>query len=221
MLSGSAAMASWKCSIDSSNRPSCISTTPMLLCAAAVPPESTSARVDHLERLVEVAEHPLVVAENGPDRVVVDAAEVDRAPQRDLRAVQAAEVVQDLAEHAVVRAEAGFEHHRAAHRGRGLVVALEILQRLSEVVPRLPLAGRDRDQRAQDLLRGPRADPRAAARSRSCCRSRSVSSAGGPTCAAAASNRSIAPSMSLRSARIAPSNCVARSSCGWVSRTRR
>ena len=105
-------------------------------------------------------------------RVVVGATELDRAPQRDFGAVQPAEVVQDLAEHAVVRAEVGLEHHRAPHRGRGFVVALEVFQRLAEVVPRLPLARRDRDERAQHLLGRRAAGRRGAARWRSCCRSR-------------------------------------------------
>ena len=101
-----------------SGRPAC-STTPRLLCAAAIRPTARARARGISIASVEVAEQALVVAEQRPEVDVGVPAELDAAAQRRVGAVQAAEVVQHLAEHAVVRSVLGREQRpRGAARPR-------------------------------------------------------------------------------------------------------
>ena len=196
--------------------------TPTLLCAAGLPPDSIERARHHLERFVEVTEHALVVAEDRPHRVVVHATELDARRSETSALCRRPRWCSTSPSTPWFGPKLGLEHHRPPHRRSGLVVALEILQRLAEVVPRLPLARRDRDERAQDLLG--RTQPAGAPQhvgvvvveaEASSARRRPDVRRGAPR------RGRCAPSMSLRSASIAPSNCVARSSCGCSASTRR
>ena len=200
-----------KCRIASSKRPSVISTTPTLLCAPEAPPDNASARSTISNEPVEITEQPLVVPEDRPDAVIARPSEIDTAPERDVGAVQAplAGAGPRRAHHGSVRTRARAARRAAARRrprrstrdpstsGRGCATPATRSAR-----SRRACAGSSR-RRSRD--------PRVAARSRSCCRTRMSSHSARRTRAAAGSNRSSASSTSWRSTRIAPKNCTANS----------
>ena len=105
------------------------------------------------DRLGELAEHPVVVAEDRPQVDVGVPAEVDALAQRRTRAAEPPELVEHLTQHAVVRPVLRSERDGATQRADRFVEPLEVLQDLAEVVPGLPLARRDRDELTQNRLR--------------------------------------------------------------------
>ena len=104
------------------------------------------------DRLGELAEHPVVVAEDGPQVDVGVPAELDALAQRRARAAEPPELVEHLTQHTVVRSVFRSERDGTTQRADRFVEPLEVLQHLAEVVPGLPLTWRDRDELAQNRL---------------------------------------------------------------------
>ena len=207
-------------SIASSKRPTLHQHDAGLLCAAALPPVSASARCtvsiassrspSRRWLLPSTVQTSVSVSQPSSMQRRSDASALCRRPRW----------CSDLAEHGVVRAEFRLEHHRASHRGGGLVVALEVFAAPGRgcATPATRAARSSTSSRSMspaDSGRWPRAQDVGVVVVEA-----DVSADGAPTVFSCASNSSIASSTSLRSESSAPRSCTAWRFVGIATRAR-